>query len=104
MALHQTQANSRDFDANKGFNQLLAKPPAWSFTPKDPIANLVSVGNNQFMQQCADCHSGRLPIAYKTGTVSNNLADYHDVNTLSLTSSDLYFDDDQSRRKLPQSP
>jgi hypothetical protein len=98
--LHQTQAKSDKFDSNKGFSLLLAKLPVWSFAVKDPIANLVSDGNNQYMQQCGDCHSRRLPIADKTQHVSKRPADYHDVNTLSLMSSDLYFDDDQIKDEV----
>jgi tetratricopeptide (TPR) repeat protein len=99
-ALHQTQAKSDKFDSNNGFTQSLAKPPVWGFAPKDPIANLVSDGNNQYMQQCADCHSRRLPIADKTQNVSKRPADYHDVNTLSLMSSELYFEDGQIKDEV----
>jgi tetratricopeptide (TPR) repeat protein len=99
-ALHQTQAKNSDFDVNKGFTQLLAKPPVWGFAPKDPIANLISGENNQYMQQCADCHSRRLPIAEKTQTTSNNPADYHNVNVISLMTSDLYFEDGQIKDEV----
>jgi Zn finger protein HypA/HybF involved in hydrogenase expression len=98
--LHQTQAKSDKFDSNKGFSLLLAKLPVWSFAVKDPIANLVSDGNNQYMQQCGDCHSRRLPIADKTQHVSKRPADYHDVNTLSLMSSELYFEDGQIKDEV----
>jgi hypothetical protein len=99
-ALHQTQAKSDKFDSNKGFTQSLAKPPVWGFSQKDPIANLVSDGNSQYMQQCADCHSRRLPISDKTQNVSKRPAGYHDVNTLSLMSSELYFDDGQIKDEV----
>ncbi|GAC18618.1 hypothetical protein GARC_1646 [Paraglaciecola arctica BSs20135] len=99
-ALHQTQAKTHQFDANKGFTKLNAKPPVWGFAPKDPIANLVSGKNNQYMQQCADCHSRRLPIAGKTPTIKQNPVDYHDANYLSLMSADLYFDDGQIKDEV----
>jgi Tfp pilus assembly protein PilF len=99
-ALHETQAKSHKFDTNKGFTQLSANPPIWGFAPNDPIANLVSGKNNQYMQQCADCHSRRLPIADKTQTVKQPPVDYHDANYLSLLSSDLYFDDGQIKDEV----
>ncbi|MEP1447247.1 MAG: multiheme c-type cytochrome [Paraglaciecola sp.] len=99
-ALHQTQATSNKFDANKGFTQQLIKPPIWGFAPNDPIANLVSERTNQYMQQCADCHSRRLPIADKTQTINNAPTDYHDTNSLSLLSTNLYFDDGQIKDEV----
>lgn len=98
--LHQAQAKSSNFDANKGFNQALATPPVWGFAANDPIANLVSGKNNQYMQQCADCHSRRLPIANKTQTINNAPTDYHDTNSLSLLPSNLYFDDGQIKDEV----
>jgi tetratricopeptide (TPR) repeat protein len=98
--LHQTQAKSDTFDSNKGFNQLLGKPPAWGFAPEDPIANLVSGKNSQYIQQCADCHSRRLPIADKTRTIDESPPDFHSVNVLSLLSANLYFDDGQIKDEV----
>lgn len=99
-ALHRTQAKSNKFDTNKGLTQLLAKPPVWSFAPLDPIANLKSGENNQYMQQCADCHSRRLPIAEKTPTIGESPAAFHNVNALSLLSADLYFEDGQIKDEV----
>jgi hypothetical protein len=69
----------------------------WGFVPDDPISNLVSSANKQFIQLCADCHSRRLLIAEKD---PNTPADYHAVNTLSLLSTDLYFDDGQIKDEV----
>ena len=99
-ALHQSQAKQSAFDINKGFTQLLEKPPVWGFAPNDPIANLISGSNNQYMQQCADCHSRRLPIADKTQSINKSPVEYHNVNSLSLMSSDLYFDDGQIKDEV----
>jgi tetratricopeptide (TPR) repeat protein len=99
-ALHQTQAKSGDFDSNKGFVEQLAKPPVWGFAANDPIANLASGENKQYMQQCADCHSRRLPIADKTQAVNKNPTDFHEQNIFSLMSSDLYFDDGQIKDEV----
>jgi hypothetical protein len=52
------------------------------------------------MQQCVDCHSGRLPIVDKTQNVRKRPTDYHDVNTLSLMSSELYFEDGQIKDEV----
>lgn len=103
-ALHQTQANNSAFDIHKGFTQLLAKPPVWGFSAKDPIANIVSGSKNQtkrqYMQQCADCHSRRSPIADKTQLINQSPADYHNVNSISLLSANLYFDDGQIKDEV----
>ncbi|MBL4632046.1 MAG: hypothetical protein JKY14_13150 [Paraglaciecola sp.] len=99
-AQHKTQAVKGIFDPKKGFERLLASPPIWGFSAKDPIANLVSGSNKQYMQQCADCHSRRLPIADKTQLINQSPADYHNVNSISLLSSNLYFDDGQIKDEV----
>ncbi|MFA3791856.1 multiheme c-type cytochrome [Aliiglaciecola sp. SL4] len=93
-AKHQSQAENGKFDSNKGFSSTLARPPVFGFAKNDPIANLISGGNKQFMQQCADCHSRRLPIEDIT-QVDKNTSDYHNLNSLNLISPNLYFDDGQ---------
>lgn len=94
---HQQQAQQGKFSTNKGFSQALATPPVWGFAANDPIANLVGDSNTQYMQQCAACHSRRLPINNDT---SVNQQDYHNQFSLDLVSVASYFDDGQIKDEV----
>ncbi|MDP5033303.1 tetratricopeptide repeat protein [Paraglaciecola sp.] len=89
---HQQQAQAGKFDPQWGFAEKLTSAPLFTFAANAPIANLASPSNEQYLQQCASCHSRRLPLQQQN---ESNSPDYHQAFRIDMLSSNLYFDDGQ---------